>query len=45
ENVAAPEMTRVISREIDLWDTPILYLLLLLLLGMEWMLRRRENLL
>ena len=30
---------------IDLWDTPVLYLLLLLFLGLEWTLRRRENLL
>lgn len=45
ESVPAPEMTRVVSREIDLWDTPLLYLLLLLFLGMEWILRRRENLL
>ncbi len=45
DNVPAPEMTRIISREVELWDTPILYLLLLLLLGTEWMLRRRENLL
>ena len=45
DNVPAPEMTRIISREVELWDTPILYLLLLLFLGLEWMLRRRENLL
>ncbi len=45
ENVAAPDMTRIVSREVELWDTPILYLLLLLFLGLEWMLRRRENLL
>jgi hypothetical protein len=45
DDVPAPEMTRIISREVELWDTPILYLLLLLFLGLEWMLRRRENLL
>ena len=38
-------MSRVVAREMDLWDTPLLYLLLLLFLGIEWFLRRRENLL
>jgi uncharacterized membrane protein len=45
ENIAAPEISRVVSRELELWDTPILYILLLIFVGMEWILRRRENLL
>lgn len=45
DNLSAPELSRVISREMELWDTPILYLLLLLFVGLEWTLRRRENLL
>ena len=39
------EMSKVVSRELELWDTPVLYLLLVLLAGLEWYLRRRENLL
>jgi hypothetical protein len=38
-------MQRVVSREIELWDTPLLYLLLVLFAGLEWYLRRRESLL
>ena len=38
-------MSRVVSREIELWDTPLLYLPLLLFAGLEWYLRRRESLL
>lgn len=45
DNISAPEMSRVISQELELWDTPILYLLLLIFVGLEWTLRRRENLL
>jgi hypothetical protein len=45
DKIPAPEMSRVVAREMDLWDTPLLYLLLLLFLGTEWFLRRRENLL
>jgi hypothetical protein len=45
DKIPAPEMSRVVAREMDLWDTPLLYLLLLLFLGIEWSLRRRENLL
>lgn len=41
----AQEMSKVVSRELELWDTPVLYLLLVLLAGLEWCLRRRENLL
>ncbi len=39
------EMSRVVSREIELWDTPLLYLPLVLFAGLEWFLRRRESLL
>jgi hypothetical protein len=45
DNLAAPETSRVMSREMELWDTPLLYLPLVFLLGLEWYLRRRENLL
>ena len=38
-------MSRVVSREIELWDTPLLYLPLILFAGLEWYLRRRESLL
>lgn len=38
-------MTRVVSIEIELWDTPLLYLPLVLFAGLEWYLRRRESLL
>jgi uncharacterized membrane protein len=39
------EMSRVVSHEIELWDTPLLYLPLVLFAGLEWYLRRRESLL
>ena len=45
EALPSQEMTRVVSREIELWDTPLLYLPLLLFAGLEWYLRRRESLL
>lgn len=45
DKLAAPETSRVVSREMELWDTPLLYLPLVFLLGLEWYLRRRENLL
>jgi len=45
DNLPAPEMSRIVSREVELWDTPLLYLLLVLLVVLEWSLRRRENLL
>ena len=45
DSLPAPEMSRIVSREVELWDIPLLYLLLLLLVGVEWSLRRRENLL
>jgi len=34
------KMSRVVSREIELWDTPLLYLPLVLFAGLEWYLRR-----
>lgn len=45
DQIPAPEMSRIVAREMELWDTPLLYLLLVLLLGTEWFLRRKENLL
>ncbi len=45
DKLPAPEMSRIVARELELWDTPILYILLILFLGIEWYLRRRENLL
>jgi uncharacterized membrane protein len=45
DNLSAPDVSRIISREMELWDSPILYILLLLFVGLEWTLRRRENLL
>ena len=45
DNLSAPEISRIVSREMELWDTPFIYLLILLFLGLEWVLRRRENLL
>ncbi len=45
DNLPAPEMSRIVSREVELWDIPLLYVLLVLLVGVEWSLRRRENLL
>lgn len=45
DGLPSQPMSRVISREIELWDTPLLYLLLVLFAGLEWYLRRRESLL
>ncbi len=45
DNLPAREMSRVVSRELDLWDTPLIYLLLVLAVGIEWYLRRKGNLL
>ena len=49
---ALPELLRteketkplIIVREKALWDVPIIFLLLVVLTGLEWYLRRRENL-
>jgi hypothetical protein len=41
----APESSRIVSREQELWDTPLIYLPIVLLAGLEWYMRRRENLL
>jgi len=35
-------MTRVESR--DLWDSPVLFLALLVMVSLEWLLRRRRGL-
>lgn len=45
DTLPSQSMQRVVSREIELWDTPLLYLLLVLFAGLEWYLRRRESLL
>ena len=37
-------LSKVVHRKIDLWDTPIVYLLLVLFAGTEWYMRRRDNL-
>jgi len=34
----------IIVREKALWDVPVIFLLLVVLTGLEWYLRRRENL-
>ena len=39
------KMSRFVSHEVELWDTPLLYLPLILFAGLEWFLRRRESLL
>lgn len=45
DGLPSQPMSRIVSREIELWDTPLLYLLLVLFAGLEWYLRRRESLL
>ena len=34
----------VIVREKALWDVPVIFIILVVLTGLEWYLRRRENL-
>ena len=38
------ELTQTIHRERDLWDLPFLFVAMVLLTGMEWFMRRRDNL-
>ena len=38
------ELSSIAHIERDLWDVPLLFLLILLFAGIEWFLRRRENL-
>lgn len=45
DKLPSQKMKRVVSKEIELWDTPLLYLPLILFAGLEWFLRRRESLL
>ena len=45
DSIKAPEMSKIVAREIDLWDSPFLYIILLIVVSSEWTLRRRENLL
>ena len=44
ETVAGEERTSVIRREHELWDLPIVFIAILALLGTEWLLRRRYDL-
>ena len=37
-------LSRTVQLQIDLWDKPILFILLVVFAGTEWYLRRRENL-
>jgi len=37
-------LTQTIHRERDLWDLPLLFVLLVVITGVEWFLRRRDNL-
>ena len=36
--------TLIIRREKTLWDIPVIFVILILITGVEWYLRRRENL-
>jgi hypothetical protein len=37
-------LTTHIRKEADLWDLPVVFLVIVLLSGIEWYLRRRDNL-
>ncbi len=37
-------LTTTIQRQKDLWDIPVIFILLVILTGVEWFMRRRENL-
>ena len=39
-----PPLSKVERMQIDLWDKPILFVLLVVFAGIEWYLRRRDNL-
>jgi hypothetical protein len=43
--VGTPPRMAVERREMDLWDQPLLYCVVVLLAGVEWYVRRRSNLL
>ena len=45
DGLPAQDRSRIVSRELELWDTPMLYLLLVVAASLEWYLRRKENLL
>ena len=38
------ELSTTIRKEMDLWDTPALFVLLVIFAGIEWYMRRRDNL-
>ena len=45
ENLAPEEkLTNTVKFERDLWDTPLLFLLVAAFAGAEWYLRRKDNL-
>ncbi|MBM4018097.1 MAG: hypothetical protein FJ288_07165 [Planctomycetes bacterium] len=44
ETVAGEQRTSVIRRERELWDLPVAFLAVLALLGVEWLLRRKYDL-
>ena len=37
-------LTTVIHREKDMWDLPAIFVLLVVVTGIEWYMRRRDNL-
>jgi hypothetical protein len=45
ETIAGEERTTVIRREQELWDLPIVFIAILALVGAEWLLRRKYDLL
>ena len=45
DSLPAEDISKIVERELDLWDTPAIYLAIIALAGLEWFLRRRENLL
>ena len=44
ETIAGEEGTTVIRRERELWDLPLAFIAVLALLGVEWFLRRKYDL-
>jgi hypothetical protein len=36
--------TQTVNVQLDVWDMPVIFLLLLIFFGLEWMLRRRKGL-
>jgi hypothetical protein len=44
DGIVKKEQTRIIRTERNLWDLPALFVLLVLVCGVEWFMRRRDNL-